>query len=223
MLDIIHRYNAVVKAAGLQKSSGVKILDVGGGSESLQPYLFKKHDFTTADIHLEKRSGIKQVVASAAALPFKKKSYEVVISVDALEHMQMTARKKAFGEMQRVARKKVVVAVPCGKSAEKAEKLLRVLASLIGRRLPWLEEHAEQGLPAEKDIAQLAKNCRIIKNANTAWWLIANVLDLPSRPLQALLGKKIMMAFYGSFCSLFNFGKTYRVVIVCEIENDKSS
>lgn len=51
-------------------------------------------------------------VASATALPFGPKSYDVVCAFQMLEHLPYTKALAAFAEMTRVARKAVVVSLP---------------------------------------------------------------------------------------------------------------
>ena len=45
---------------------------------------------------------------------FKKKSFDVVMSIDSIEHLTKPAALKAIGQMERIARKRVIIFTPIG-------------------------------------------------------------------------------------------------------------
>lgn len=224
MLEIIQRYKPVID---IIKSEGtaLKILDVGGGNESILPFINENkfnYDITSADVKFRGKKKVKTIVASADSLPFKDKSFDFVISIDTLEHIPKNKRKKAVAEMMRVAKEKVIIACPCGKKSEKYERKLINFAKLFGKKLPWLEEHQKNGLPKEKEIVEAIckKNFKIIKNNNLVFWFLMNFFDFLTNPLQKLIGAKRMMAFYGPISKIFNFGNSYRKIFIIEMKND---
>jgi len=218
MLGLIQRYKPVIDLLK-KEGSKLKILDVGGGNASISAFVRKENfDITSADVKFRGKKKVKTVKASADNLPFRDKSFDVVISIDMLEHIPPSKRAKAVSEMMRVASKKVIIACPCSKKSEKYEKKLINFAKLFGKKLPWLEEHKKNGLPEENEIINALgkRDIKIIKNNNLIWWFLLNFFDFATNPLQKLIGEKAIFALYGPISRLFNFGKCYGRIFVVE-------
>ncbi len=99
----------------LSRISFSSVLDVGAGTGWLA-YLIREHlgvAPSTVDLSREfgvwSRTGlgIRSYVANAAALPFADDSFDVVVCSEVVEHVEHPLA--VFGELQRVARKAVVV------------------------------------------------------------------------------------------------------------------
>jgi SAM-dependent methyltransferase len=90
------------------------------------------------------------VEGDVRALPFGDASFDVVVAVDVLEHVEPADRAVALREMARVARRRVVVAAPAGEAALRSD---RQLAASLASPPPWLEEHLANGLPEPEDLA----------------------------------------------------------------------
>ncbi len=218
MLGVIQRYKPVIDLLR-KEGSRLKILDVGGGNESILPFVPRKdYDITSADVWFRGKKKVKTVKASADRLPFRDNSFDVAISVDMMEHIPGSKRKKAIAEMIRVASKLVVIACPCGEEAGRYERRMIRFAEKFGKKLPWLEEHRKNGLPDENGILKMisAKNVRVMKNENLSWAFILNFIEFGTNPLQKLIGARGMMAIYGPISKIFNFGKCYRRIFVIE-------
>lgn len=130
-----------------------KILEVGSGGLGITPYLRK--EVTGVDLEFSPPSHplLKKVKASATKLPFKKSSFDVVLSVDTLEHLEGKDRERAISEMIRVARKKILIAVPCGKDSFYEDLLLaEFVQGRKGEALPFLEDHLQYGLPEKEEV-----------------------------------------------------------------------
>ena len=219
MLEVIQRYKPVIEEIK-KANKKIKILDVGGGSESIAPFVKEKLDITSCDVSFRKEKIVKTVKCYADNLPFKDKAFDFVISIDTLEHIPKEKRKKAIEEMLRVAREKVVIACPCGKKSAGYEKLLIKFAKLFGRKLPWLEEHKKEGLPEIGDVEKILGSKKFIekKNMNLTFWLFANFLDFITRPIQKIIGPRNMMRIYGPVSKLLNFGRCYRQIFIVKIK-----
>jgi ubiquinone/menaquinone biosynthesis C-methylase UbiE len=94
---------------------GSTVLEVGCGRGLLAKQLAKKNKVTACDIvipeNLKKsKDGVKYIEANIDKLPFKDKSFDVVISTHTLEHVQNTD--EAMSELRRVARKTIIIVVP---------------------------------------------------------------------------------------------------------------
>ncbi len=121
--EVALRYLHIVEEIK-KKDKNMKILEVGSGGLGIAPYL--KRPVTGVDTKFDPpfHPLLKKVKASALKMPFKNNSYDIVLSVDMLEHMSKKDRIKAINEMFRIARRKVIIAVPCGKAAYEQDILL---------------------------------------------------------------------------------------------------
>jgi len=153
--DQYQRYRIVADAIGGVREDGKRlaILDVGGA-----PGLIR--DFLPGDeIIVLDRTGAKAggfVRGDGAALPFKDRALDVVVSVDVLEHIEPEAREAFIGEMKRVARDYVFIAAPFREEAvEEAERVLfDVMKATKGEEHAFLKEHLEHGLPVEAEVRE---------------------------------------------------------------------
>jgi predicted SAM-dependent methyltransferase len=131
----------------------IKILEVGSGGLGIVPYL--KKQVTGADSRFEEpfHPLLKKIKANAMKLPFESNSYDVVLTVDMLEHLEKKDREKAIEEMFRVAKKEVIIAVPCGKMAYEQDVLLdRYYREKRGESFHFLKEQINFGLPDKKSM-----------------------------------------------------------------------
>ncbi len=132
-----------------------KILDVGGykgGTKASLP-----NDLVTVVdiVDMEEKDYVK---ASALNLPFDDKSYDFVVSFDALEHVQAKERKAFVSECLRVSNRGVIICAPHNSPRNAlAEKNLNLLYKKI-KNVPhrWLMEHIDNGLPEFSGLIQLA-------------------------------------------------------------------
>lgn len=167
MLNQYIRYAYIAKR--LQYIKPKKVLEVGSGSKGISELY--PHTFTGIDRSTEDYSGtvrtvprnMKFVQGDVMDMPFKSNSFDMVFSIDMLEHLPKAKRKKAIHEMIRVSKQYVFVAFPYGKCAHNTDLFLlwlRVLFSKLKlmRRLPWLEEHIRMGFSSQEDILKGLKN-----------------------------------------------------------------
>ena len=150
--EIALRYLPIVDAIkSLEKN--LTILEVGSGGLGIVPYLNREVTGVDIAFNLPIHPKLRQVKDSVTHLPFRDTSFDIVISVDMLEHLEKKERIKAVDEMLRVARKKIFVSVPCGKYAYKQDLYLdKYFREKYGSRYQFLEEQVTLGLPEEKDI-----------------------------------------------------------------------
>lgn len=221
MLELIQRYSAVIRLLGKDKNKNLQILDIGGGAESIAPYTDRKFSITSCDVEFTgtPAQDVKCVKCSGHKLPFAERSFDYVISVDALEHIPRELRKLVIEEMKRVARKQVILACPCGRFAEIGERLMIWLAKTIGKQLKWLEEHKKQGLPRKKEIkAMFQMPVNVSSNSNILAWTGMHITDFLTKERQDKLGKKEMMIKYGGWSFLLDFMPSYRKIFVFNID-----
>ncbi len=133
------------------------ILEIGSGGLGIAPYLRKP--LTGVDLEFEPpyHPKLRKVKASALKLPFADSSFDIVLTADMLEHLPKSERQIALCEMLRVAKDRVIIAVPCGREAYQQDKKLdKEYQEKYHRRYHFLEEHLKgntgEGLPEEEEI-----------------------------------------------------------------------
>lgn len=156
--EVAIRYLPVVSGI---KSLGenITVLEIGSGGLGIAPYLRRNVVGVDTQFHPPFHPLLKQVKGSAIHVPFGNNTYDVVISVDTLEHLKKEQRERAIGEMIRVAKKKVIIAVPSGKKSYEQDKILDVLyKQRFGSSYIFLKEQIEYGLPEEEDFTRIIKS-----------------------------------------------------------------
>ena len=139
-----------LRARGLE---GASLLEVGSGGKGISPYV--RHDIVGCDLAFPEPGPftVHRVKASAEALPVRSRAFDVVVSVDALEHIPAAARPPAIAEMVRAARRAVVLMVPSGAPAARHDQAIADHArAATGRVHHFLEEHIAHGLPERADL-----------------------------------------------------------------------
>lgn len=147
------RYLPIVAYLKEKKMENSKILEVGSGSLGIVPYLKKPVDGVDVDFSPPSTPLLNKIQGSSLNLPFRKNTYEVVICVDTLEHIENPSREKAILEILRVAKKMCVIVVPTGNLSEvQDEKLELYYRKVFGQKNNFLSEHVKNGLPTTEEI-----------------------------------------------------------------------
>ena len=164
-INLILRYSPIVKSLKeISRSSKktLKVLEIGSGSIGITR--FYKDKVVGIDIESEKYSNprLKFLKGSATNLPFRNESFDVVISVDTLEHLTRKEQIKMVLEAYRVSGKYIMFTYPVGfnKYHEKIVKTWK--KSHLTRSL---EEHLHGGTAIANEVpkALKGKKCKIIK------------------------------------------------------------
>lgn len=164
------RYLPITALLKEKKMEDSKILEVGSGSLGITPYLKKPVDGVDLDFSGPQTPLLTKIKGSSLDLPFRKNTYDVVICVDTLEHIENPDREKAVREILRVARNLSVIVVPAGHLSELQDKKLELhFRKVFGQKNNFLTEHVKNGLPATEEIlvildrvlARLGKKAKI--------------------------------------------------------------
>jgi len=117
-IDKYNRYSKISKELKNIKSNGkIHILDVGSGGEGVARFLrysseYEKFDIVLVDIGKSKMENVKlgtPLVGDGCNLPFKDHTFDVVTSVDAIEHIPKEIRRKFLEELKRVTKNAVLL------------------------------------------------------------------------------------------------------------------
>jgi SAM-dependent methyltransferase len=179
-LDAALRYLPV--AEHLDSSDAARVLDVGSAGEGLS--LYWKRKVFELDLRIRRRTereSLCPVAGSGLALPFRNGSFDVVVSLDVLEHLRPEDRPTFVSEMIRVAQRECVLGVPCGLASHRAEEEVdRIYRQKNGESHLWLREHLLYGLPEADRLSEEIRSCargqgkgacvRIQGNTNLRLW-----------------------------------------------------
>lgn len=205
-----------------------KILEVGSGGLGIAPYL--KQSITGVDLHFDPpiHPLLTPTIGDATKLKFPDSSFDIVVSLDMLEHLPENKRSQAIFEMIRVARGAVIIGVPCGQESEDQDQLLREeYRKRHGREFPFLKEQTEYGLPEEADIIssiesaarRYKKNVHIEQNGNERldWRLFFMRRWMSNRMLANVIFRKLFLLFI-PILRTFEKPPYYRQMFFCEIQ-----
>lgn len=139
--DVFERHKTIARTIRPKET----VLDVGGGIDALKRFI--DNEVFVSNL----QSG--DVLADGRNLPFENNSFEVVTSVDVLEHVPQKDRKRFVEELLRVSKKKIILSVPLGtKQHLEAEKKILSFLEKRGIESEYLKEHVQRGLPEEEEL-----------------------------------------------------------------------
>lgn len=220
------RYYPIVRAIKSAKLEDSKILEIGSGSLGITPYLKKKIDAVDVDFSGPQTELVNKIKGTATDLPFRKNSYDVVISADTLEHIEGASRYKAIEEMVRVAKKMAIIAVPVGELSQNQDRELeKYWNKVFKEKNSFLTEHVANGLPKveeilvtiDKSLRKYSKSAEIksYPNLNLKVRKILMKTWISKNPLKYYLYLKGYLLLLPILKHL-NFSETYRRVFVIE-------
>ena len=178
------RYSRIVDALP-EMASGktLKLLEVSSGRGGIA-WLFREPAVRTCLIDRDPqllrdpRGGRAwRVCADASRLPFQPNSFDIVISVDTVEHLPAELRSTFISELKRVAAHTVIVTCPMQSAdgtfqAGEFDRRLRQDIRGHGSPVPdWLEEHIQQGHPVPQQVLALMPGAEITGTQNCDAWL----------------------------------------------------
>ena len=222
-LDVELRYRAVHRALRPLVEKGSSVLEVGAGAVSIGRYLKCRTTAVDTSFGPARDPSIDRVSASACALPFPDGVWDVVCSIDMLEHIPPARRAEAIAEMVRVGKNLIAVALPVGEGAFKEDIWTHeYYISQNGKPHRFAKEHVELGLPDRKDIESAFQEAAARTGRNLTLKVVPN-LNLNFRHFYmkyAFKGSALGRALYvGMFPlaflgSILDFGSCYRNIFI---------
>lgn len=209
--EVAIRYLPVVSE--IRKNKYQSVLEIGSGGLGITPYLGQKVIGLDTKFSPPVHPLLETKLGTGTKIPFPSRSFDVVISVDTLEHMAKPERKKSILEMLRVAKKEVIIAAPTGeKSLQQDKELAAKFEQIYGRPYVFLEEQIQNGLPKREEILEvLGENVRTV--ANEPLWLRKFLLLgwMSKSKLAKIFYWKILLLALPLF-QLFNKPPYYRII-----------
>ena len=162
-VDTALRYAAVIELMRPLFRPDLQILEVGSGAAGITAFL--KFPVVGVDPAFERTEALgtpylTRIEGSADALPFDGQSFDVVLSVEMLEHVPAAARATALREMFRVLRPggRMIVTFPADATATRLDLALNeAYRRRYGVDHPWVAEHIAEGVPETKEVVALAR------------------------------------------------------------------
>ena len=143
--DIYERHRKI----GSLIDNNQTVVDIGGELGHLSHFC-KPAKVTVANL----KSG--DVIITKDSLPFSANSFDVVCSIDVLEHIPSSSRKDFVKKLINVASKIIILSFPLGTKMhiEKEKEIYEWLRKRRGN-VAYLDEHIKYGLPTPSEIKKL--------------------------------------------------------------------
>ncbi len=227
-LDAALRYLPI--AEHLEQVGAEQVLDVGSGGAGLSLYWGRRTIALDRSLPATPQgSRIRPILGTATALPFKERSIEIIVSCDMLEHIPRADRPGVLSEMIRVARRQIIVAVPCGAHARRAEEdVARIYRRKANEGHLWLQEHLEYGLPEADELESLIRSLalgrgirahiQVRNNTNLKIWKWLFAQYFGAGPRKARLIRYYFLALL-PFLRHVHWGEPYRRIFFVDLEH----
>jgi ubiquinone/menaquinone biosynthesis C-methylase UbiE len=159
------------------------VLEVGSGGQGISPFLsLLRGDCNVflLDIRRDAFKGLRngnRVVADRCRLPFKDKTFDVVISVDTVEHIPQMMRHNLYEELKRTCKEKIILTCPIQSNnglfqGMQYDVMFQHLHERIYRaKEPNTEQHIAAGHPTLEEINSELPNSSIYAYKNCDIWL----------------------------------------------------
>lgn len=183
-IDRWSRYVHVVNEIRKIKA-GNSVLEVGSGGRGISEYLssldgMRNYELFMLDIGRDAFKGLKEcnpIIGDGCTLPFKDKAFDIVVSVDTVEHISKTIRRNFYKELKRVCRQRVIITCPMQSNDElfQGRKYDIVFQHLYERtygvKEPNTQQHISAGHPTLEEIRGSFPDSAIYGYKNCDVWL----------------------------------------------------
>jgi ubiquinone/menaquinone biosynthesis C-methylase UbiE len=181
-IDQWQRYGSVAQQIRTLDDASITVLDVGGSSGTIRKFLdCKRYRLCVLDVNIQALAKIDDlrlgvIAGDGCCLPFKDNSFDVVISVDSLEHVPDANKAAYCQELKRVAKRYVIVHCPADSSDGEFQgaacdaKFLQWHQQRFERNEPNTLEHLNSGLPKVDELRRLFPEANVAGKQNAHVW-----------------------------------------------------
>ena len=180
-IDQWERYASVAQEIMRIDKPLTSVLDVGGDGGDIKEFLNPNvYHLCILDINTEalKRDFRMEMIAGdGSSLPFKDNSFDIVTSVDSLEHVPNFKKQAYCEELKRIAKSYVIIHCPVDSSDSRFQgttcdnMFLQWYRKRFKRDEPNTVEHLNSGLPKMEELAKLFPGAKIVGKQNAGVWL----------------------------------------------------
>lgn len=205
-IDKWSRYAHVVNEIQKIKANNLKVLEVGSGGQGISFYLSPiRRDCTIflIDVRKDVFKGSRMtypVVGDGSRLPFNDKVFDIVVSLDAVEHIPKSIRHNFYKELKRVCKKRIILTCPMQSSDGTFQGMTYDIAFQYlyernyGVTEPNTAEHIAAGHPTRRKIKENFPNSTIHGYKNCDIWL--KYMLFSSKPFLGLFSGLIYYLFW---------------------------
>jgi len=159
------------------------VLDIGSGGLGISGFLSPERsdlDFSLLDVRKDAFKGLKGahcVVGDGCRLPFRDKTFDIVVSVDTAEHIPKSIRHKFYEELKRVCKKIIIITCPLQSNngifqGKKYDIIFQYLYEKnYGDKEPNTAQHIAAGHPTLEEIKVALPDSAIYGYKNCDIWL----------------------------------------------------
>lgn len=164
--DLFSRYQVAARLVEqVHPAGGATLLDVGGGPGGTLAEFLPDHDVIASDLNLPTwwhEAAPDLVLADGAQLPFGDDAFEVVVSLDTLEHVPPDRRAALLAELVRASSGWVLIGCPCATPgvADADAALLSIVRAKFGEEFDTvavLTEHLAFGHPDPDEVEDVLR------------------------------------------------------------------
>jgi len=210
----------------LNNSDAGLILEVGSGSLGLGEFFGKP--FVGCDVSFDPKtfsSFILPVCASGTRLPFRDRTFGVVLCLDTMEHVPREFRPPFVRELLRVTRSVLILGAPMEEKAALADRRLHDYFQSKGLKEPsWLQEHMDliREFPRRQEFVEMFEEGDIpfqVRRGESAWFhRVITILEHKSfmGRVTGKLSRHPWRILASPFLRLMNFTSSYRTYLIAQ-------
>jgi len=181
-IDQWQRYSSVAQQVKALDEPAISVLDVGGGQGTIGEFLDPEEyrlcvlDIDTETLARAAKSGLELIAGDGCCMPFEDSVFDVVISVDSLEHVPDAKKASYCHELKRVAKRYVILHCPADSADDRFQgtaydtKFLEWYHDHFKRDEPNTVEHLNSGLPKVEKLGELFPGASVLGKQNTEVW-----------------------------------------------------
>jgi len=218
--DMYQRYKDIqIIVKKLFGNKKVRILDVGGENNLIRKFL---PDVETYYINFRNESAPNFVRGDGVQLPFKDSVFDIVVTVDTLEHIKPKDREQFINELIRASKDYVIITAPFDNGlAPLVDRFLNEISiQFLKVEHPCIKEHIANGLPKIEEVTNILDKRKIeyisFSSGNIYNWLYMMTLKhyLFSIPNTEELHKLLDGLYNINFYELDHSPPSYRQVFI---------